>query len=412
VLAAKPTLQKRDGSLNTAWPEELARYVNDRFFLRQEAVTLWARLNASLLHSAVTDQVVLGHDGWLYFSATLPDYTRSAPMSARELWCAARRLRLLQEYTEAQGGQFLFTIAPNKNSLYGEHMPALSHGDGPSNAEALSEELSAMGVNYLDLFAVFRAQSETLYFPRDSHWTSRGAALAADAILSALGRESAYFTMDYTDGVHKGDLYEMLYPAGTQTDPDCVPAAGFRFEASSANADSISIRTQSDSGSGALLMYRDSFGRALYPYLAETYAEALFSRKNDYDPTSLQPGGALVIELVERNIRYLLSYTPTLPAAARDAALIDGAREREPRIQFQLAKGGQEGYDILHGDLNDCTPDDESPIYIDTVLGVFEAMPGAEAYSLCLPEKAARGPIRVLFYEGGVLQSFAGVAAP
>ena len=412
VLAAKPALQKRDGSLNTAWLEELARYVNDRFFLRQEAVTLWARLNAELLSSSVTDQVVLGRDGWLYFSATLPDYTRTAPMSGRERWCAARRLWLLQEYVEAQGGQFLFTVAPNKNSLYDRHMPALPRGDGPSNAEALAEALSVMGVHYLDLFTVFRAQSEPLYFPCDSHWTSRGAALAADAILTALGRESAYFTMDYTDGRHRGDLYEMLYPTGTETDPDRVPADGLRFEASSANPDSISIRTQSDSGSGTLLMYRDSFGRALYPYLAATYAESFFSRKNDYDPTLLQSGGTLVIELVERNLRYLLSYAPTLPAAPRDSALADGARESDTQLEFQLAKGGLEGYNILYGDLNGCTPDEASPIYIDTVLGLFEALPGAEDFSLCLPEEAAEGPIRVLLCEKGEWLSLAGVPAP
>ena len=264
VLAPKPVLLKSDGSLNTAWLEDLSRYVNDRFSLRQEAVTLWARLNAGLLHSSVTDQVILGKDGWLYFSATLPDYTRSNPMTERELWCAARRLWLLQEYAEAQGGQFLFTVAPNKNQLYPEGMPTLAVADGPTNTEALYRKLDEMGIAHLDLHAIFRAADpERLYFITDSHWTSRGAALAADAILHALGRESAYFGGPFTSGTHKGDLYEMLYPTGTETEPDPVYAPGFGFEASSANPDSISISTKSAAGEGTLLMYRDSFGRSL-----------------------------------------------------------------------------------------------------------------------------------------------------
>ena len=409
VLAPKPVLLKSDGSLNTAWLEDLSRYVNDRFSLRQEAVTLWARLNAGLLHSSVTDQVILGKDGWLYFSATLPDYTRSNPMSERELWCAARRLWLLQEYAEAQGGQFLFTVAPNKNQLYPEGMPTLAVADGPTNTEALYRKLDEMGIAHLDLHAIFRAADpERLYFNTDSHWTSRGAALAADAILHALGRESAYFGGSFTSGTHLGDLYEMLYPTGTETEPDPVYAPGFSFEASSANPDSISISTKSAAGEGTLLMYRDSFGRSLYPYLAEAYGEAFFSRKNDYDPTALQPGGALVIELVERNLRYLLDYTPTMPAPRRDAALARDAQPHDGQMHFVLAKGGPEGYTVLHGDLGGYAPDEDSPIYLDTVLGLYEALPGAEGFSLCLPEDAAAGPVRVLFRHDGALLSLAG----
>ena len=409
VLAPKPVLLKSDGSLNTAWLEDLSRYVNDRFSLRQEAVTLWARLNAGLLHSSVTDQVILGKDGWLYFSATLPDYTRSNPMTERELWCAARRLWLLQEYAEAQGGQFLFTVAPNKNQLYPEGMPTLAVADGPTNTEALYRKLDEMGIAHLDLHAIFRAADpERLYFNTDSHWTSRGAALAADAILHALGRESAYFSGPFTSGTHKGDLYEMLYPTGTETEPDTVYAPGFGFEASSANPDSISISTKSAAGEGTLLMYRDSFGRSLYPYLAEAYGEAFFSRKNDYDPTALQPGGALVIELVERNLRYLLDYTPTMPAPNRDAALARDAQPRDGQMHFVLAKGGPEGYTVLHGDLGGYAPDKDSPIYLDTVLGLYEALPGAEGFSLCLPEDAAAGPVRVIFRHDGALLSLAG----
>lgn len=411
VLAPKPVLVKGDGRLNSAWLEDLSRYVNDRFSLRQEAVTLWARLNAGLFNSSVTDQVILGKDGWLYFPATLPDYTRTAPLSGRELWCAARRLWLLQEYAEAQGGQFLFTLVRNKNTLYPEHMPTLPREDGPSNAEMMADELSAMGVNYLDLFEAFRVQDETLYFPRDSHWNSRGAALAADAILHALGRESDYFAADFVPGTHRSDLYEMLYPAGTETDPDLLYAPGFTFEASSSNPDSISISTKSATGEGTLLMYRDSFGRALYPYLAEAYSEAFFSRKNDYDPSALQPGGALVIELVERNIRYLLDYAPTMPAPKRDTSLAETAQMREEQLQIVLAKGGPEGYTVLRGGWNGHAPDDDSPVYIDTVLGLYEALPGVEGFSLCLPEEAAAGPVRVLFCEGGVLLSLTGSPA-
>ena len=409
VLAAEPKLMKRDGSLNLQYPEQLGSYLNDRFALRQEAVTLWARLNARLLRSSVTDQVILGRFGLLYYAPTVPDYTRSDPMTERELWCAARRLWLLQENAEAQGGQFLFTVAPDKNRLYPEGMPALAVADGPTNTEALYRKLDEMGVSHLDLHEVFRAAyPEHLYFSTDSHWSSRGAALAADAVLHALGRESAFFDGPFTYGTHLGDLYEMLYPTGTETEQDQVYAPGFRFTADSANPDSITINTACGTGEGKLLMYRDSFGRALYPYLAEAFAEAHFSRSNSYDASAMAPGGTLVIELVERNLRYLLDYEPVLPAAKRDAGLVSGAVPAAGAAELTLAKGGPEGYTVLRGDLGGIVPEDDSPVFVETAQGLYEALPGPEGFSLCLPEAAPDGPIRVFFRSEGRLLSLEG----
>ena len=312
ALAPKPRVQNRDGSFNADVLSDLSAYVDSRFSLRQESITVWAALNAALLNTSATEDVLLGSDGWLYYAPTLPDYTRTEPMTDEELWSAAQTLYLIQEAVEAKGGQFLFTIAPNKNSLYDGHMPSLPREDAPSDAERLAVLLEEMGVHYLDLFAVFRAQGEELYFPTDSHWNGKGAALAADAILAALGREGGYFAGDFDTGTHTGDLYEMLYPAGTDTDPDYVYAPGFTFTASSQNPDNITITTESPAGQGELLLYRDSFGRNLYPYMAERYAAATFSRRTSYDPAPLPEGGDLVIELVERNLRYLNIYAPAL----------------------------------------------------------------------------------------------------
>ena len=42
------------------------------------------------------------------------------------------------------------------------------------------------GVNYADLFSVFRAHANVLYYKTDSHWTNRGAALAHDYLMNTL----------------------------------------------------------------------------------------------------------------------------------------------------------------------------------------------------------------------------------
>ena len=401
VLAARPAPLDKDGSVNLRFLSELADYASDRFALRQQALTLWAGLNAKLLRSSVTKDVLIGRDGWLYFVPALPDYTRTRALSERELWCASRTLALLQEAAEARGGQFLFTLAPNKSSLYGTHLPALTRQDGPSAAERLAGQLEAQGVRYLDLFSVFRAQPEELYYPRDSHWNGRGAALAADAILTALGRESGYFDTDFEPGRHRSDLYEMLFPLGTEEDPDLVYAPGFSFTASSENADALRLNTQQETGEGALLMYRDSFGRALYPYLAESYAEAQFSRSNDYSPDALPEGGTLVVELVERNLRYLLDYPPSMTSPERSLPLPAEAEEGLCVTLTQSADAS--GALRLSGDYAGLCPDVDSPVYLQAGGRVFEAVPGADGFTLRLDAGDCGEKLRVCFFCGGQL---------
>lgn len=186
-------------------------------------------------------------------------------MTARELYCAARTLYLLQEYAENRGGDFLFTAAPNKNTLYPEYMPARTRLGSVSDMDALYALLDEMGVSYLDLRDVFSQEAEPLYFKTDSHWNAKGAALAADALLAALSRESDYFSGTVSAGnTHRGDLYEMLYPAGKELEEDFAYAPGFSFTANTDNPDRVTITTESGVGTGALLCYRDRSGSNLY----------------------------------------------------------------------------------------------------------------------------------------------------
>ncbi len=328
VLAPRPRLIGQDGGLNADFLSDFSDYMADRFAFRQEMVTAWAWLNARLLHTSVEDQVILGSEGWLYYAPTEADYMGQG-LSGAALQSAARNLALMQEYVQDQGAAFLFTVAPNKNSLYPAHMPASTPAAGGSNAQRLPAFLAGEGVAYANLFVPFRAREEVLYYRTDSHWTDRGAALAADTVLAALGQSSAYFDGPFPLLVeHRGDLYEMLYPAGRETEAGLAMELPYTTERDPNGGDAITIRSHSDRA-GNLLCFRDSFGAALYPYLAASFGQALFSRQADYDLTQLAElqAGTVVIELVERNIPWLLSHPALYPAPERPApeALAQGA---------------------------------------------------------------------------------------
>ena len=72
-------------------------------------------------------------------------------------------------------------------------------------------------------------------------------------------------------------------------------------------------------GTGRLLAYRDSFGNLLYPYLADSSASARFSRSTMYDLTL--EADRVLVELVERNLKYLVTYGAIMPAIEADLTL-------------------------------------------------------------------------------------------
>lgn len=330
ALSRAPSLRDPEGNWNPVYLSQIQDYAGDNFYLRQEMITAWSALNAKGLRSSITEDVVLGTDGWLYFADTLPNYVGLQPMTDREIFSAARNLRLMAEYCESQGARFLFTLAPNKNSLYPEHMPGLTlpAARQARDAKRLAEELERQSVRYLDLFSLFRGQEETLYFKTDSHWNGKGAALAADAVNEALGRSSGYFDGPFTrEDVHKGDLYDMLYPAGEGLEADQVYGGELtiEYDVPIRSAENLTIMTHGG-GEGSLLMFRDSFGNNLYPYLADSFDAALFSRSMPYrlDLVSQREADYVAAELVERNLRYLIQNVPVMPAPCRGAEKPEG----------------------------------------------------------------------------------------
>ena len=383
VLANAPKLKNRDGSFNTEVLSDLSDYMGDRFFLRQEAITGWNALNTKLLKDSPAQNVIPGRNGWLYYADTLPDYSRSAPLTEREIYSASRILALLQEYAESRDCRFVFTLCPNKNSLYDENMPAYPRLEGASNAERFGAALTEQGVNYLDLFAVFNAEQETLYFATDSHWNARGAALGADAMLEAVGKEGGWFHGGFTEGKrHKGDLYDMLYPAGNKTEADqkSLQPLTYTYESAYRAPTDITIQTANAAESGSLLMFRDSFGNNSFPYLAQRFGAALFSRSSSYDLSRIDDCAAdtVICELVERNISYLWRYLPVFPAPRRE---IDTEASAGAALSANLKKSNLEGHALVTGELTM----DNAAVYLTDGSSVWEAMPTPTGFAAHLP---------------------------
>ena len=394
----RPELIDANGALNAGVLDDTEDYVNEAFSLRQELITLWAHVEA-LFGESAEDGVILGSDGWLYYADELADYTGTEPMTERQVFAAARNLALMREYADGLGADFVFTIAPNKSSLYPEHMPAYPRSGERTDAERLAAELEAQDVDYVNLFELFAAEDATLYFAHDSHWTSRGAALAADALNAALGVESRFADgYEFESRAHTGDLFEMLYPAGRDTETDDAPAGLAFTQGEGVRPDSITIDTEG-SGEGRLLMFRDSFGELLYPFMAEGFAAARFSRQAAYDLTLAEELSAdcVVIEIVERNLSWLYEQPALLPAPERE---IDAAGAAPGAASLDM-EGVSDGFHSVTGAISG-EIDVDSPVYIGYNGAWYEALLTNDGFTAMLPGEGG-GEYAACWYSGGEL---------
>ena len=365
-LSDAPVLKTEDGAWNANYLNDLQDWVNDRFFLRQELISLDRWLTANVLNTSGESGVILGSDGWLYYADTLNDFTGVETMTERELYSAAKNLSLMAEFCRENGKKFLFMIAPNKNSLYPQFMPEFGVSAEETDADRLMAMLEEMDVATVDLFKAFGEQDEILYFAHDSHWNSKGAALGADLINAGFGVESDYFGADFSQSIpHEGDLYDMMYPA--LTDPEKDPVYGgtlsFDFTSKATRPDSINLTTESEKA-GSLLAYRDSFGILLYPYLADSYGAARFSRSTTYDLTA--DGECVLIELVERNLCYLVQNLPVMASPKRDVTL-----PQSNSGTVQVESSNRKDLVQVKGTLEQV--DADSPIYVVSGGAVYEA---------------------------------------
>lgn len=353
-LAEAPQLFSEDGSFNVNVLADAGAYFEDHFAYKTNLVDADANVYASLFGESVTDQVVVGQDGWLYYAGTINDYQNRVEYSDRQANNIAHNLALLQEYCQQNGSQFVFTIAPNKSTVYPEHMSDQYPQRDNGNMRLLKDYLETYGVNYLDCFSLLddlKASSDRpLYFLRDSHWNDKTAAAVADAI----GRKAGVVSLDLSEDEfsssedYVGDLAKMLYPLSAEEETnyyaegindssgaDGAFRSGAKWEyiegastedstvvTESAAADTAEV---SESNANSLLMYRDSFANNLIPFMATQYGTATFSKLIPYNALSVQENNpsVVVVERAQRHTDYLAQKAFIMPAPEVDSLPVE-----------------------------------------------------------------------------------------
>lgn len=380
-LSEFPSPKTEEGKINVEWLSQAGDYFQEHFAFRNELVTGNALLHGRLLETSTADGVIQGKNGWLYYKDSLDDYLGQDLLSDRSLFNIAHMLSMTQQALEEKGVNFLFTIAPNKNSLYGDNMPYYDKlkVSGQTNRENLEDWLKTEKVAYADLYQALMEEDEVLYHARDSHWNNKGAALAADVLMDALGKdhdsyegESYTVRRDYT-----GDLDTMLYPLASTADDEIY----YDKETTYATVEEIQsnfdprITTVNPVKEGSLVMYRDSFGNALLPYMADAYANAYFSRGIPYQLMDVETHSAdtVIIERAERFLPEMSQFPPVLTAKEISLTEDQELQGSDGAVDVKIKPQGMTAQ--LSGRIKEGLLDTDSRIYLKVNGSVYEAFP-------------------------------------
>lgn len=370
---------------NVDYLADMGEWFQENFAFRQEMVSANAKMLSDVFQVSATKKITVGSDGWLYYSATLDDYKGKSQLSDRGIFNLSRTVALMQRRAEENGAKFVFTVPPNKNTLYGEHMPYYEKKTGKTtNLERLSDALKKQKVHYVDLYQTFKDQKETLYLKRDSHWNQKGAVLAYHTILKSV----KWPHNEYKNIVPEkrkdyiGDLAKMLYPKVAEPEVNQYYPEIFSYDylGKSESVEDSEISTIGYSGTGSLLMYRDSFGNTLLPLMSGEFGKAYYSKLVPYyldDELKKCKPDVVVVEKVERHLNSLAAQPPVMRAP--EVKVKEKVQSQLTETTFQAAKMDNSLY-MAMGTIDETYMKEDTLIFVkvtgsDKKSKIYEAFP-------------------------------------
>jgi len=333
-------------------PAKFDRYYRDHFGLRNELIRAHDLIQVRALRVYHSDQVAVGDDDWLFFlgDRVREDLQGLDPLSPRQLRAWQEVLEGKRAWLAQQGIDYLFVVAPNKESIYPERVPAgLRRPAVQTRLDQLVAHLRAHSpVEVLDLRPALRAarcQGE-VYHPRDTHWNDRGALIAYQEICRGLkGHVPSSATLRWEDfdrvvGTATGDLCAMIGWHGIarpceqlrpQRAPRARPAA-LHLDADYAwprwKPQSQPLAAECPGASGRALVFHDSFlAHRVCELLCEHFRRTVcLPLRADFEVLQRmirQERPQVVIEeRVERTLVDVPAGHPRWIAARREAALL------------------------------------------------------------------------------------------
>jgi len=303
----------------------LTAWFDDHFGFRRRLV----RTNNHYKHQlfgASEKEVLEGRDGWLYFTAgdMLDNCLGHGRFTQKDLETYQRLLERRRDWLAQRGCKYLFVIAPDKHSVYPEHLPewcekALKPGKADQFFQHMKAHSTVMVADVRQ--SLKQAKSQGLaYWKTDSHWNSLGAFTAYQTIIEMLSHDMPGVKPLPPDAFERGswnpppgDLAILMGDAGftepqqitftpraplTKLEPAKVPDLLPKHWLK----DTEPTITRNERGQGKAIVFRDSFGEYWLGLIGQHFRETIYIWELQLEPELIEreKPEVVITEMVER----------------------------------------------------------------------------------------------------------------
>ncbi|MEO1642718.1 MAG: hypothetical protein AAFR74_05230 [Pseudomonadota bacterium] len=318
---------------------QISDWAADTFSTKRAGVYGMNALRWYGFKSSNDPQARVGKDGWFFYGGVsmTRDYERSEGgvfeggyKNEIRVW-----MKEIEAWGEEQGIRVVFVVAPNKHTIYPEHMPdTLKRADIPANVRLVEDLAQAtapsIAVAMTDDLIAAKADGQT-YYKIDTHWNYQGGLIGMRSIARTLESgpravelvpEPQWTTESYIES--PGNFGQLMGLPFEEEGQKPVPVGGWTIDRvrlseveetllpNPTRALNVYENTAAPDGPVALML-GDSFMEGMLEPLAarfgKMYSMNLWSTRNT--PTNRFPirlireidPDVLIIEIVERRLR-------------------------------------------------------------------------------------------------------------
>lgn len=182
---------KNDGS----FAGTLIRKMKSDYGFRGSLLYLHGLLEYSVLHTN-QNGVLFGQNGWKFMNRQqVLEYAQNAePLSDKQVEAHTAQLKWRLELCRSVGADYVRVIAPNKATIYSEHLPGWVK---PLHQQSRLDQLLEQSEPWVtDVMPDLRPplleakKTQQLYFYSDSHWKTAGAIVGLNSVYANLNSRS------------------------------------------------------------------------------------------------------------------------------------------------------------------------------------------------------------------------------
>lgn len=269
TLASFPSLSEG----LTAFMNGIDSYIDDRIGFRENIMQLYNYWNYAVLNGNHS-QVISADNGWLFFKDTLPDYT-GTNIDPNKTATEVQILTAIDQWCKERNITFVFTVGPNKSTVYDQYMPDYVYHAPTSNLDMLLEALAETDLNVFcpkDTL-IAHCNEQDLYLCQDTHWNSYGSRYLLTDIVEGL--ELPSYEIPISD--HRASSGDLLTMQGVSSNnytslyTDVPYLEGTTIE----DIDGMSFILHSPA-SASFVCYRDSFTESMLGFYSYYFSGPVY----------------------------------------------------------------------------------------------------------------------------------------